>query len=218
MFEIFPSSFAAVPYIERKIAEGEHQHQDFKFAINDSLKIAESLCAFANAEGGTLLIGVKDNGSIAGIKPEEELHMLEAAAEIYSKPVIEFEAHVWKTGNRYVLEAIVAPSALKPHFVVHRDGRLKSYIRVGDQNLATPAVLLEVWRSAGSIRPQKYSHTEKEKRVFSALENSEGQSFSALARHTKIPRKILTPLLARLIRWQLVSLFFDKDRALFRLQ
>ena len=36
----------------KMIREGEHQGQDFKFCINDSKKIARSLVAFANTDGG----------------------------------------------------------------------------------------------------------------------------------------------------------------------
>ena len=67
-------------YIHSLIAEGEHQQQDFKFEISDARKIAKSLSAFANTEGGRLLIGVKDNGKIAGIRSDEEKYMMEAAA------------------------------------------------------------------------------------------------------------------------------------------
>ena len=48
-------------HIQQLVSEGEHVHQDFKFAITDARKIAKSLSAFANTEGGRLLIGVKDN-------------------------------------------------------------------------------------------------------------------------------------------------------------
>ena len=40
------------------IEEGEHQQQDFKFEVSDSRKIARTLSAFANTDGGRLLIGV----------------------------------------------------------------------------------------------------------------------------------------------------------------
>jgi len=53
-------------YIYKLIEEGEHQQQDFKFEISDARKIAKSLSAFSNTDGGRLLIGVKDNGKIAG--------------------------------------------------------------------------------------------------------------------------------------------------------
>ena len=53
-------------YIKNLIAEGEHQQLDFKFEIRDTKKIARSLVAFANTNGGKLLVGVKDNGVITG--------------------------------------------------------------------------------------------------------------------------------------------------------
>ena len=58
-------------YIRQLVSEGEHCHQDFKFEISDARKIARSLSAFANTEGGRLLIGVKDNGKIAGVRSDE---------------------------------------------------------------------------------------------------------------------------------------------------
>ena len=56
------------------IEEGEHQQQDFKYRIDSSQKISKTLAAFANTDGGRLLIGVKDNGRIAGVDPQEEIH------------------------------------------------------------------------------------------------------------------------------------------------
>lgn len=68
-------------YVLKMIGEGEHVRQDFKFAISDARKIAKSISAFSNTEGGKLLVGVKDNGKIAGVRSEEEIYMIEAAAK-----------------------------------------------------------------------------------------------------------------------------------------
>lgn len=57
--------------IEALIEQGEHQQLDFKFEVSDSKKIARTLSAFANTDGGRLLIGVKDNGNISGVRSEE---------------------------------------------------------------------------------------------------------------------------------------------------
>lgn len=46
-------------YIYQLIKQGEHQQQDFKFEISDARKIAKSLSAFSNTDGGRLLVGVK---------------------------------------------------------------------------------------------------------------------------------------------------------------
>ena len=72
--------------IKSWIDQCEHKQQYFKFEISDSRKIAKSISAFANTEGGRLLIGVKDNGGIAGISTDEEQYMIEAAAQLYCSP------------------------------------------------------------------------------------------------------------------------------------
>lgn len=57
--------------------------------------------------GGRLLVGVKDNGKIAGVRSEEEIYMIEAAAKLYCKPQIDCEMHVHTVEGRTVLEVIV---------------------------------------------------------------------------------------------------------------
>ena len=109
-------------YIHALIAEGEHQQQDFKFEISDARKIAKTLSAFANTNGGRLLIGVKDNGKIAGVRSEEEKYMIEAAAQLYCVPEVEYSLQTYIVEGRQVLVATIeetprnrkAPS-LSPH-------------------------------------------------------------------------------------------------------
>ena len=49
-------------YLLSLIREGEHQQQDFKYRVADACKLAKSVSAFANTDGGRLLIGVRDDG------------------------------------------------------------------------------------------------------------------------------------------------------------
>ncbi|MGB1030976.1 MAG: helix-turn-helix domain-containing protein, partial [Flavobacteriales bacterium] len=103
-------------YVFKLIEQGEHQQQDFKTKIADSKKISRTLSAFANSDGGRLLIGVKDNGSISGVDPQEEFHMIEAAAEMYCDPPISFTTQVWKANFRSVLQVDIESSANRPHY------------------------------------------------------------------------------------------------------
>jgi len=57
-----------VKRIEQLIAQGEGPMLDFKKEISSVHRIAKSMVAFANHHGGTLLVGVNDNGSINGVK------------------------------------------------------------------------------------------------------------------------------------------------------
>ena len=132
------------------IDEGEHQQQDFKFCINDSKKIAKSLVAFANTDGGRLLIGVKDNGKVVGISTDEEYYMVESAAKIYSKPPIDFTTKQWHTEGKTVLEISVQHSDKKPHFAKDETGKWLAYIRIKDENVLAHNIQLVVWKKQKS--------------------------------------------------------------------
>jgi len=50
------------------IKQGEGYHLEFKQSIPyKASDLAEEICAFANAAGGTVLIGVDDKGTITGV-------------------------------------------------------------------------------------------------------------------------------------------------------
>ena len=111
--------------IEALIEQGEHQQLDFKFEVSDSKKIARTLSAFANTDGGRLLIGVKDNGNISGVRSEEEYYMIEAASKMYTRPEVPFEATRWEVNGKTVLEVYIAPSSDKPHTAPDKDDKFK---------------------------------------------------------------------------------------------
>lgn len=136
-------------YIASLIEEGEHEHQDFKFAISDARKIARSLSAFANNDGGRLLVGVKDNGAIAGVRNEEDIYVVEQAAEMYCVPSQQLRVTAFKTeGGHTVVRVEIDRAATRPVHVREADGKLRAYYRVHDENIAAPALLVRAWQRA----------------------------------------------------------------------
>ena len=169
------------------IEQGENLYQDFKFAINDSKKIARSLVAFSNTKGGRLLIGVKDNGSIAGVRTDEEYYMIEAAAELYCKAPIAFETKDWNLGGKKVLEITIPESKNKPHMALNDDKKWTAYIRVADENIVANAILLKVWKKLQSAKGIKIKDTEPGKKLLMYLDTNENITLSGFLRLAKIP-------------------------------
>lgn len=132
--------------MKKLIESGENQQLDFKYAINDSRKIARTLSAFANTDGGKLLIGIRDNGSVAGIRSDEEMYMVETAAHLFCRPEISFTTRQHTANGKTILEVDVAKGSRRPYKVKDESGRWLSYFRHGDQNLVANRVLLQVWR------------------------------------------------------------------------
>ena len=122
-------------YIQDLILEGEHEHQDFKYQITDARKIARSIAAFANNSGGHLLIGVKDNGNIAGVRSEEEIYMIETAAQMYCRPEQHVTFKVFNINGKSVVKADIAEATEKPVEAPDDNGVWHVYYRVADENV-----------------------------------------------------------------------------------
>lgn len=136
-------------YIEKLIAEGEHEQQDFKFMISDARKIARSVSAFANNSGGRLLIGVKDNGVVAGVRNEEDIYVVEQAAGRYCEPPQQVEFKAYRVDAAVtVIVASIARAQRRPVSVIEEDGRRRAYYRVADENIAAHPLMVEAWEQA----------------------------------------------------------------------
>src|SRR5690606_24806747 len=90
------------------IEEGEHQQQDFKETISSSQKIAKTISAFANTKGGRIIVGIRDNRSVRGVKADEEIHMLDAAAGFFCREKLDLTYEIVPIGAKQVLIAHVA--------------------------------------------------------------------------------------------------------------
>ena len=145
------------------IRQGEGQQLDFKKTISSAQKIAKSLVAFANTDGGRLLIGVRDNGTVCGCQHEEELHMIEGAASFFCRPEVPFSSRMHKAREGMVTEIYIPRSPDKPHYALSEDDRWLVYQRVGDQNQLASKTMLDIMRreaeADGAII--EFSHLEK---------------------------------------------------------
>ena len=56
----------------RRIEEGEGRHIEFKRGLGDLSAIGKTICAFANTEGGVLILGVTNDRQIFGVKEDTE--------------------------------------------------------------------------------------------------------------------------------------------------
>lgn len=197
------------------IEEGEHQQQDFKYCINDSKKIAKSLVAFANTDGGRLLIGVKDNGKIAGIRTDEEFYMVEAAAKIYSNPTIDFTTRQWHVDGKTVLEITILPSDEKPHFAKDETGKWLAYIRIKDENVLAHKIQIDVWKKQNSPKGIYFSYSDDERTLIEFLQQHDSITFSKFIRVAQIPRKKAEDILSNFVIMDVIRMQTSKDGTFF---
>lgn len=176
-------------HIQKLIEEGEHQQLDFKFEISDSRRIARSLAAFANTDGGRLLVGVKDNGAIAGVRSDEEIHMIEAAAEMYCQPKVRYTTEEWEINGKTVLEVIIPRDEHEKHKAPDNQGAYKIFVRVHDENLVADPILLKVWKYQKNAKFTKITFTEPEMALLRYLNEHDSITLDEFLQLTPIINK-----------------------------
>lgn len=189
------------------IQEGEHEHQDFKFEISDTYKIAKTLSAFANTGGGRLLIGVKDNGRIAGVRSQEEAYMIEAAAQRCCVGQVDYTLRDVIVDGKTVLVADIGESKVKPVLALDNSQGQWAYVRVKDENILASPVHLALWKQQNDPDGQLTAISEGEQALIRQIAGApEGLTLNQACHLSTLSRRRLISLMARLVRYQMVSI------------
>ena len=204
-------------YLQHLISEGEHQQQDFKYRVSDAYKLAKSVSAFANTDGGRLLIGVRDDGHMSGVRSEEEIYMMHQAAYRYCRPEASIRFDTYHVEGRTVVVATISPSDKRPVCAIDEDGKQRAYIRIADENIVASPVHLAIWRESQNPQGTMMTYTESVQKLLATLQVQQC-TLHQLVRRSGIPRHKVISLLARLIRFHVVQWSYIGQQFLFSLR
>lgn len=153
------------------VAAGEGLHLEFKRKAAYPEKIAEEIVAFANTDGGTLLIGVDDNGSIPGVKyPAEESLAVREALRRLVRPQVSFsEEWVTLSEKRVVVAFHVPRGKQRPHTLEAAGGRKETFVRHADMTLKASREMREILRRSRSARGVRFMYGDAENMLMKHL-------------------------------------------------
>lgn len=201
-------------YLEELIAQGEHQQQDFKYKIQDSVKLARSVSAFANTDGGRLLIGVRDDGYLSGVRSAEEIYMMEKAAKACCRPASEISFETRHADGRNIVIATIPKAVRRPVFALNENKRRTAFVRVKDENIVASPVHIEIWKQErASMVVTAYG--EAETTMLNVLQSHSHETLNRLVRFSRLPRMKVVKTLARFIRYGLVRMEYKDNNWFF---
>jgi predicted HTH transcriptional regulator len=186
-------------HLKHLLARGEDQQLDYKQSISSASKIAKSMSAFANSKGGTLLVGVRDNRSIAGVRSEDEKYMLDLAASFFCKPEIPIEIIEWDAGGKIILECIVPEGEDKPYMAKDEEGKWWAYVRVNDKSLLASKVVLDVMRRRGREQGTIIRYSKEEQALLNYLKQNERITLMQFKKMVNISKHRASKILVNLI-------------------
>ncbi len=189
------------PYhIKQMIFEGEGVRLDFKKTITSCEKIAKTMCSFANNKGGKLFIGVNDDGTIKGVKSEdEEKYMIEKAATFFIKPMLEPSFEEVYIDDRIVLVVNIPESEMKPHYALADDKKWWVYIRVKDKSVLASKIVVDVLKKQDKDEGVFIEFSSKEKALLEYLENKERITLKEYANMLNLSRRRASRILVNLV-------------------
>jgi predicted HTH transcriptional regulator len=205
------------------ISAGESTTIEFKRKATTPVKLAKEIAAIANTSGGYLIVGVDDNGTIYGIQSEKsESDIVEQACNFFIEPPIEPEIEIISVYNKDILILKITESLVKPHKVISEDidkNKIsKVYIRLGEKSVEASREMSRLMRQQTEDRPVKLSIGEKEKFLFSYLENRERATVKDFANLVNISDRRAERLLIRLVRAGVLSIHNDSNHDYFTLK
>ena len=159
--------------LKKLVAQGEGLYIEFKRKTTFPDKIIKEVVAFANTQGGKLIIGVDDDGTIAGLKHalEDEFVMKEAIAK-HCKPAITYEmSKVLVSPNRFILVFHIAPSDAKPVFQIYnfKTGLGKAYVRVADKSIQASREMRNILKGMSKGANTYFQYGENEQKLMHYL-------------------------------------------------
>lgn len=189
------------------ITQGEGLHLEFKRKASHPEKIATEIIAFANTGGGTLLIGVDDNGGLPGVKyPDEETLVIRDAIAKLVRPRLNLaEEFIRISENRYVVKFNILKSDRRPHCLILPDGKKETYVRQADMSIKASREMREIVRRSRSPRGVRFLYGEAENALMKYLAENPTitlDQFRKLAHLNKFSasRKLVLLVLAHVLK------------------
>lgn len=193
--------------IKKLIFEGEGVTLDFKKTITRHEKIAKTMVAFANNKGGQLLIGVADDGTITGVKFEdEEKYMITKTAQQYIRPMLEPVFEEIYVDDKLVLIANIAESDTKPHYALADDGKWWVYVRVKDKSVLASKIVVDVLKRSGNEQGVLIEYSANEKTLLKYLEEHTRITIQEFCKLLTISRRSAQRILVNLILSGVISI------------
>lgn len=199
--------------LKKLVARGEGLTIEFKRKAAHPDKIMREVAAFANTQGGFLLIGVDDDGSLPGLKyPDEDAFVLKNAIAKYCTPAVEYDLkQVSVAPNRTVLVFHIKPHPKKPVFVIYnfRNRRGRAYVRVADRSVQASREMRQILKWADSPRQVGFTYGERERALLQYLAQHERINVATLARVGTMSLAEASELLVRLTLAQVLQIIPD---------
>lgn len=193
------------------IKKGESQNLEFKQRFSSFNKIAKEFIALANTNGGIVLFGVNDDGSIYGVESEKgEAELIKETAEIHCEPPLNYNIDFVPLYDKEIVIVKIMESKYKPHRIQDYKNEFdinsaEVFVRVNDKSVPASKEMIKIFQANYSSKKLiNYSIGKTEKNVFDLLDEHESISVSQLAKLANVSNRRASRTLIKMVRANLL--------------
>lgn len=185
------------------VRQGEGSQLEFKLKSNHPDKIMKEVVAFANSEGGKLILGVADNKELIGLKyADEDEYIITKNIEKHIYPPINYLIERVRLENeKEILIYDIQESNNKPHYLdltgVAEDRKV--FVRNADKSIQASKEVKEILKGKNKPKGYKFAYGEKENKLFKYLDINEKITVSKFAEIADINKKVASRTLILLV-------------------
>lgn len=200
-------------------AKGEGRTIEFKKKAAFPEKIVKEVIALANTEGGNLLIGVDDDGTVSGQRfIIEEIFVMEKAIRELIFPELSYEVFTIKLSEKKGVAVFRIPlSSDRPHFLKEKEKK-QAYIRVEDRSIQASREVWEVLKKSRVPKDTVFTYGKKEETLMKALGEQGKITLREFAQLAQIPRFLASKTLVRLVTANVLHIHPQESEDYFTLK
>lgn len=208
--------------LEQLVGLGEGISLEFKRRVPRPERIAKEIVALANTNGGRIVLGVSDDGTIRGVDDaSEEEFLLRRATDAHCHPPVPYETErVVVAPRKDVIVVTVPESQSKPHFVVGEpstNGKGPAYVRVEEKSMEASDETVQLLRNEEEDVGVTFEFGETESLLMRYLDDYGRITISELAQLADISAERASQTLLRLTKADLLRLHTSEEGDYFTL-
>lgn len=202
--------------ISKLAQQGEGLHVEFKKKAAHPEKIVREIVAMANTDGGFLLIGVDDDGTVSGQRfIEEEVFVMDKAINELIFPPITTERHVFALNAKKGIAVYqIKKSNERPHFILENDKR-KAFVRVKDKSIQASREMWEILKREKRQEGVVFQYGRKEEILVKALENQPTITLKEYMQLAKLPVYVASRTLVKLVLANVLQVIPQESEDIF---
>ena len=205
--------------VKNLAAKGEGLRIEFKKKASFPEKIVREVIALANTQGGDLIIGVDDDGTVSGQRfIEEEIFVLDKAIRELISPKLVFEIFTVKITEKKGVAVFRIPlSPERPHFLKSNDKKL-AFIRVEDRSIQASREVWEVLKKSKIPKDTVFTYGKKEEILMKALGENNKITVKEFSKVAKIPIFLASKTLVKLVSANVLCIYPQETEDYFTLK